>query len=601
MLLRRTLLAGALTLLSLACAEKPGPSEALPLPTLEDKIAELLSRMSLEEKVGQMAQVERGSLSTDQDIITYKLGSLLSGGGSAPASNDPQSWADMYDMYQSLALQTRLGIPLLYGIDAVHGHNNVRGAVVFPHNIGMGCTRDPELVRRAAEITAAEVAGTGIDWTFSPCIAVPRDERWGRTYEGFGETPDIAVMMAAAGVRGYQGDELGGNASILACAKHYVGDGGTYGGHDQGNTVIDEVGLRGIHLPGYRAAVDAGVGSIMASFSSWNGEKLHGHAYLLTQVLKGELGFDGFVISDWGGIDQLPGTYPQQIQMAVNAGIDMVMIPSRYQEFIPALVRLVNEGFVSKERIDDAVRRILRAKFRLGLFDRPLTDRSLTATVGSAEHRQVARECARASVVLLKNSNAVLPLSTTASRIHVAGRKADDIGIQCGGWTITWQGSAGETTIGTTILEAVRAAVEAGTPVTHDADGNGAVGASAAIVVVGENPYAEGAGDDADLSLSDEDLALLEKVRTAQVPTVVILLSGRPMIIEQALGSSDAFLAAWLPGTEGGGIADVLFGVYAPTGTLSHSWPRTMSQVPLNEGDIPYDPLFPLGYGLTYD
>jgi beta-glucosidase len=549
--------------------------------------------MTLEEKVGQMTQVERSYLAREDDIRDYFLGSVLSGGGSSPPVNSAQGWADMYDRYQSLARQTRLRIPLIYGVDAVHGHNNVQGAVIFPHNIGLGCTRNAALVEEVARITGEEVAGTGIDWTFSPCIAVPRDERWGRTYEGFGETAELAAMMAPAAVRGYQ-------QNILACAKHYLADGGTRGGHDQGDAQISEAELRAIHLPGYQAAVAAGVGSIMVSFSSWNGVKMHANHYLLTDVLKGELGFGGFLVSDWAAIDQLPGDYGQKIETSINAGLDMIMVPQRYQEFTSTLEGLVASGRVSTTRIDDAVRRILTQKVRLGLWQHPSTDRSKTVEVGSAAHRTVARDAVRQSLVLLKNEGRTLPISKTVVRVHVAGKSMDDLGNQCGGWTISWQGASGPITSGTTVLQAIRNAVSPSTTVTASVDGSGASGADVGVVVVGETPYAEGLGDRTDLSLGADDVASIERVKRAGVPTVAVLISGRPLILDRALGLADAFVAAWLPGTEGQGVADVLFGDYAPTGKLSHSWPRSMGQIPINAGDRAYDPLFPYGYGLTY-
>jgi len=549
--------------------------------------------MTLDEKVGQMTQADRGSLRTEADIGTYFLGSVLSGGGSSPPDKTAAGWAEMYDRFQGIALQTRLRIPLVYGIDAVHGHNNVVGAVVFPHNIGLGCTRDAALVERVARATAEEVAATGIDWTFSPCIAVARDERWGRTYESFGETPELVSEMAAASVRGYQ-------PTILACAKHYLADGGTAGGRDQGDAQMDEATLRAIHLPGYRAAVAAGVGSVMASFSSWNGQKMHGHRYLLTDVLKGELAFQGFVVSDWAGIDQLPGDYASDVEASINAGIDMVMVPERYPEFVSTLKSLVQSGRVPQVRIDDAVRRILRQKIALGLWEKPYTDRSLLPQVGSDAHRQVAREAVRESLVLLKNEGRVLPLSKMTRRIHVAGKNADDLGNQCGGWTITWQGSSGAITSGTTVLQGIRAAVLGGVSVTYSRDGSGAEGADVGVVVIGETPYAEGQGDRADLSLSAEDVTAVRAVHGARVPTVVVLVSGRPLILGATESEADAIVAAWLPGTEGAGVADVLFGDFPPTGRLSHSWPRTMAQVPVNWGDAAYDPLYPYGFGLSY-
>jgi beta-glucosidase len=549
--------------------------------------------MTLDEKVGQMAQADRSYLARESDIRDVFLGSLLSGGGSAPADRTAPGWAEMYDRYQSYALETRLRIPLMYGVDAVHGHNNVQGAVVFPHNIGLGCTRDPALVERVARATATEVAATGLDWTFSPCVAVARDERWGRTYESFGETPELVSEMAAAAVRGYQ-------PTILACAKHYLADGGTAGGRDQGDARMDEATLRAVHLPPYRAAVAAGVGSVMASFSSWNGQKLHGHRYLLTDVLKGELGFPGVLVSDWAGIDQLPGDYASDVETAVNAGIDMVMIPDRYAAFTSTLKGLVQSGRVPLSRVDDAVRRILRKKVDLGLFEKPKADRTLLPQVGSDAHRQIAREAVRKSLVLLANDGRLLPLSKMTRRIHVAGKNADDLGNQCGGWTITWQGASGAITTGTTILQGIRAAVLGGASVTYSRDGSGAAGADAGVVVVGETPYAEGLGDRSDLSLAPEDVAAVRAVARAGVPTVVLVVSGRPLVLDAVLRDADAILAAWLPGTEGQGVADVLFGDFAPTGRLSHSWPRTTAQIPVNWGDAGYDPLFPYGHGLTY-
>jgi beta-glucosidase len=581
-------------LLLLSCVED---SEQIatgnPATSIETKVEGLLSHMTLDEKIGQMTQVDRGSLQKESDIKDYYLGSLLSGGGSSPQTNTATGWASMCDNFQSYALQTRLKIPLIYGIDAVHGHNNVYGAVIFPHNIGLGCTRNQGLVEAAARATAEEVAGTGINWTFSPCIAVPRDERWGRTYEGFGETPELATMMAAAAVRGYQ-------TKILACAKHYVGDGGTTNGSNGGNTELDEPTLRAIHLPGYIAAVNSGVGSIMVSYSSWNGQKMHGNRYLLTTVLKSELGFKGFLVSDWAAIDQLPGDYSQQVETSINAGLDMVMVPSRYKEFTSTLKALVTAGRVPIARIDDAVSRILTKKFEYGLFDHPYTDHSLTPGVGSQAHRDIARECVRQSLVLLKNERRTLPISKTVTRIHVAGKNADDIGNQCGGWTISWQGASGNTTMGTTVLQAIRNTVSSGTTVTFSRDGANAAGADIGIVVVGETPYAEGIGDRSDLSLSNEDVATIVRVKSTGIPVAVVLISGRPMIIEPVLGAVDAFVAAWLPGTEGQGVADVLFGDYRPTGKLSHSWPRDMSQIPVNQGDASYHPLLEYGFGLTY-
>ena len=595
------------------------PSSPKPLSAYDPEVNELLSKMTLEEKVGQMTQAEQSSLKDVNDIEKYFLGSLLSGGNSDPKSgNTLNDWTDMYDQYQSHALKTRLGIPILYGVDAVHGHNNVLGAVVFPHNIGLGCTRNPELVEKASRITAIEVRATGINWTFAPCVAVPRDERWGRTYEGFGEMPELAKSLGEAAVRGFQGDNLSDPLRILACAKHFVGDGGTtFGtglpkeqnsaqrwGLDQGDVRLSEQELRDIHMEGYIPAIKAGVGSIMPSYNSWNGEKCSGSKRLLTEILKQELGFEGFLISDYAAIDQLPGDYKSDIEQSINAGMDMVMVPHKYQEFFDTLCALVKEGKVSTARIDDAARRILRVKFALGLMEEGrshLADRSLHAKFGSAEHREVARQCVRESLVLLKNEKKALPISKRIARIHVAGKNADDIGNQCGGWTIDWQGKSGDLTPGgTTILKAIQNAVAKNTKITFAKDGTGAAGADIGIVVIGEKPYAEMRGDREDLSLDKEDVAAIENLKKAGIPVVVIVISGRPLIIDKIVDKADAILAAWLPGTEGAGVADVLFGDYKPKGKLSFSWPRSTSQIPINMGNRNYDPLFKYGFGLTY-
>lgn len=587
-----------------------------------DGLAEqMLARMTLAEKIGQMTQAELGHLKNYDEIRELALGSVLSGGGSDPKEgNEVGPWTEVYDACQREALATRLGIPLLYGIDAVHGHSNVIGAVVFPHNIALGCTRDPKLVEEVNRITALEVRATGINWSFSPCVTVPRDIRWGRTYEGFGEDPELSSLLGEAAVRGLQGDNLCDSTRILGCAKHFVGDGGTkavmrranWPGFregerlrlDQGDTQCDEETLRRIHLAPYLPAIEAGVGTVMPSYNSWNGVKCSGNKYLLTDLLKGELGFEGFLISDYNAIDQITEDYKEAIKISTNAGMDMFMVPGTYREFIKLLTELVEEGAVSRERIDDAVRRILRVKAAMGLLNpcrSQLANRSLQKQFGSPAHRRVAREAVRKSLVLLKNENNLLPLSKQAGRIHVAGLGADDIGIQCGGWTVEWQGEVGPvTTGGTTILEGIRAAVDKEAEVTYAADGSGAEGADVAIVVVGERPYAEGSGDDGKLTLSDEDQETLRRVQAAGVPIVLVLLSGRPLMVSDALDASGAALAAWLPGTEGAGVADVLFGDYAPTGKLSVTWPRSIEQEPINVGDEAYDPAFAYGFGLTY-
>lgn len=586
------------------------------LSSYDIRVRELLAIMTLEEKIGQMTQAEQNALVDVSDIEKYFLGSLLSGGSSDPkAGNSLEAWTEMYDGYQKRALKTRLAIPILFGVDAVHGHNNVLGAVVFPHNIGLGCTRNPALVEKAARVTAEEVRATGINWSFAPCIAVPRDERWGRTYEGFGETPELAESLGAAAVRGLQRSDLNSPLAVLACAKHFVGDGGTAMGTgtpnrsqqrmlDQGDTRVSEAELRQTHLPGYISAIKANAGSIMVSYSSWNGVKLSGSKRLLTEILKQELGFQGFLISDYRAIGQISKDFKSAIEISINAGMDMAMEPTDYRRFIGLLRELVDEGKVPISRIDDAVTRILRVKFAMGLMDKsrsPLADRHLHRSFGSADHRKVARECVRQSLVLLKNEKKILPLSKNIARIHVGGRSADDIGNQCGGWTIDWQGKSGNiTTGGTTILKAIQETVSPATNVTFAADGSGASGADLGIVVVGELPYAEGRGDREDLSLTVEDTNAISNMISAKIPLVVVLLSGRPMIIDDALKQADAFVAAWLPGTEGRGITDVLFGDYKPTGKLSCTWPKSMTQVPINVGDASYDPLFKYGFGLTF-
>jgi len=567
--------------------------------------------MTLQEKIGQMLQAEQDKLA-EGDIEKYSIGSVLSGGSSDPKSgNSLEAWTNLYDSLQSQALKTRLRIPILYGIDAVHGHNNVLNAVVFPHNIALGCTRNPSLVERAARITAIDVKATGINWTFAPCVTVPRDERWGRTYEGFGETPELARDLGAAAVRGFQGNDLSDPLSVLACAKHFIGDGGTSFGTgpknqllDRGDTKISEQELRSIHMAGYVSAIRAGVGTIMPSYSSWNGVKCSGNKRLLTEILKNELKFEGFLISDYDAIDEMPGDFKTQIETSVNAGMDMFMVPKKFPQLYTLLLELVNEKRVAMSRIDDAVKRILRVKFATGLLDKdrsPLADRKLHSSFGSAEHRQVARECVRETLVLLKNDKRTLPLSKSLRQIVVAGSSADDIGKQCGGWTISWQGKSGNVTGGgTTILAALKQSVSSNTEVVYSPDGSNVSKADAAIVVVGEVPYAEFMGDRASLNLPDEDLAAIERVKRAGIPTIVLMFSGRPIIINRALELSDAFVAAWLPGTEGRGVTDVLFGDFPFKGKLSFSWPQSMEQIPINVGDSNYQPLFKYGFGLQY-
>jgi beta-glucosidase len=571
-----------------------------PKAPVTKRVDDLLKKMTLDEKIGQMMQSERGNKKIDSLLQYSFLGSVLSGGGSVPDQNNPQGWVNMYNGLQKAALSTRLKIPMIYGIDAVHGNNNVYGTTLFPHNIGLGCTRDTLLVRKCAGITAMEVRATGLNWTFSPCIAVPRDIRWGRTYEGFGETPELQAMMAGAAVKGYQGETLGTPYHILACAKHYIGDGGTTGGKDQGNTEVSEEALRKIFLPGYIKAIESGVGSIMASFNSWNGLKCHASKFLITDLLKGELKFDGFVVSDWEAVRQCAPDFKEAIKLSVNAGVDMFMEPTRAKEFMILLKQLVKEGAVPESRIDDAVRRILSVKFRMGLFENPFASMALADSLGNDYHRKIARQAVRESLVLLKNKKDILPLSKSKGKILVAGSKSNDLGSQCGGWTITWQGNTGTTTKGTTILEALKNA-RGPENIIFSADGKTKVRSDIAVVVVGETPYAEGMGDNQELTLKPEDLKVIYNVKKLGVPYVVLLLSGRPLILDKAVTDANALVACWLPGTEGSGVTDVLFGDYNFTGKLSHTWPATISQVPLNYGDAVYSPLFPYGYGLNYN
>ena len=578
---------------------------------IDRKVDAILSQMTMDEKIGQMTQLDRRFLRTEDDIIKFGIGSILSGGGSVPEDNSIKGWADMYDRFQSLAQKTRLKIPLIYGIDAVHGHNNVQGATIFPHNIGLGCTFDSEIVYKVADVTAREVAATGIDWNFAPCLAIPQDERWGRYYEGYSEDSKLVSDLGVATIKGYQ-NVLGKNHSIAACAKHFVGDGSTIWGTgdnnymiDRGNAPISKDELYDRYLPPYQDAIDNGVLTVMASFNSFNGEKCHASKYLFTDLLKDELGFEGFVISDWRGIDEIPGDYKSDIVTSINAGIDMVMVPGDtiwggepYHKFLRLFKESVNEGLISKDRIDDAVRRILKVKHQLGLFENPFSDRSYIEDFGSLEHRAVAREAVRKSVVVLKNEN-VLPLSKNLKHIHVAGIGANDIGMQCGGWTMEWQGKMGDITPGTTILDGIKSSVSNETKISYSVDGLNGQNADIGIVVIGEEPYAEGMGDKENLALSTKDLLVLNNMKKYNIPIVVIMLSGRPLIITEELKDWDAFLAAWLPGTEGNGVSDILFGDYSPTGKLSFSWPKSMDQIPLDYRDKD-KALFDYDYGLTY-
>ncbi|MFJ6724973.1 glycoside hydrolase family 3 N-terminal domain-containing protein [Streptomyces sp. NPDC091281] len=584
---------------------------------VKKRVADLVGRLSLEEKAGQMTQAERGAVTaTPGDIAAYGLGSLLSGGGSTPTPNTAAAWAKMIDGFQLRARAGRYQIPLIYGVDAVHGHNNLVGATVMPHNIGIGATRDPALARRTGEVTAAEVRATGVPWDFAPCLCVTRDERWGRSYEAFGEDPALVESLETV-IQGLQGDPDGSDLKdrdrVLATAKHFVGDGGTtYGSSttgtytiDQGITQVTRKELEAVHLAPYQDAVDRGVGTVMPSYSSLDiagdGQgpvKMHARADMINGVLKDRMGFDGFVISDWAAIDQLPGDLASDVRTSVNAGLDMIMVPYTYQDFRTALVAEVRAGRISERRIDDAVSRILTQKFRLGLFEKPYADTKGAQDIGSAKHRAVAREAAAQSQVLLKNAGGLLPLKKS-QKVYVAGSNADDIGNQAGGWTITWQGSSGAITPGTTVLKGIR---DTGAPVTYSKDASAPLaGHDVGVVVVGETPYAEGVGDVGnghDLALSAADQAAVDKV-CAAMKCAVLIVSGRPQLIGDRLGAIDALVASWLPGTEGGGVADVLYGRRPFTGQLPVTWPRSEAQLPINVGDTAYDPQYPYGWGLT--
>jgi beta-glucosidase len=631
---------------SVARSRDPGPTATAPaVPTqglpyenphlpVSKRVADLLSRMTLQERVGQMTQTERYQVYNDPTpITTWSLGSILSGGGSVPTPNTPQAWADMVDRFQSAALATRLHIPILYGIDSVHGDGNMYGATVFPHNIGLGATRDPALVRDVEHVTAEETRASGPQWSFAPCICAARDDRWGRTYESFGEDPKLVEQMETA-IDGFQGPpgHLSDADRVLATAKHYAGDGDTTYGTGNGDYRIDQ-GVAITSRPDFwRNALQQyvpavkrhHVGSVMPSYSSvdWtedgvgNPIRMHGNQELITGVLKQKLGFDGFVVSDWEGIHQLPGDWPTQVATGVNAGIDLFMEPNAYQSFETTLTDEVMTGRVPMSRIDDAVSRILTQKFELGLFEHPYTDRTHIGEIGSPQHRAVARRAVAESQVLLRNRHHALPLSG-GDDVYVAGSNADNIGNQAGGWTLTWQGGSTNVIPGTTILQGIRQAVHGGS-VTYSADASAPIPPGATgIVVVGETPYAEGFGDVGgpqysgdpgdrgvprlakDMQLSAADKAAVDRVCAAAKQCVVVVVSGRPLIIDPAQQNEiDGLVAAWLPGSEGEGVADTLFGRRPFTGRLPVTWPKTLAQEPINVGDRNYDPLYPFGWGL---
>ncbi|MEM6255491.1 MAG: exo 1,3/1,4-beta-D-glucan glucohydrolase [Cyanobacteria bacterium P01_D01_bin.156] len=590
---------------------------------MEAHIDELMATMTLEEMVGQTIQADISN-ATPEEVRRYRLGSILNGGNSAP-DNDVRASADKWlalaDEFYLASIDTTQGhtaIPILWGTDAVHGHSNIVGATIFPHNIGLGATRNPELIHQIGEITAREVTVTGMDWTFAPTLAVVRDNRWGRTYESYSEDPDIVKEYATAIVNGLQG-ELGtndflSNPHVIATAKHFLGDGGTQRGKDQGDNIDSEADLRDYHGAGYPPAIEAGVQTVMASFSSWHGTRMHGHKELLTDVLKQRMGFNGFVVGDWNGHGQVPGCTTKSCPTAFNAGIDMFMAPDSWRELYKNTLDQVRTGEISRSRLEDAVRRILRVKQRLGLFEKPKpSERPLAgnyALLGHPNHQAVARQAVRESLVLLKNQKTLLPLATDQT-ILVTGDGANDIGKQSGGWTLSWQGTGNTNEHfpnGSSIWQGLSEAIEAGggTAVLSE-DGSYTQTPDVAIVVFGENPYAEFRGDTEHLDYpSDQELQLLQSFQAKSIPTVAVFLSGRPLWVNPELNAADAFVAAWLPGSAGEGIADVLLRKpngeinFDFRGKLSFSWPRTAIQAKINRGDNNYDPLFPYGYGLTY-
>ena len=576
---------------------------------VDERVAALLGQMTLDEKIGQMTQIEKNAIDAT-NAGAFAIGSVLSGGGGSPDQNTPKAWYDMVNAYQQAALGTRLGIPILYGVDAVHGHNNVQGATIFPHNVGMGATNDPALLQQACAATALEMNATGIRWDFGPVIAVPQDIRWGRTYEGYGEATDLVSRLGAACIAGLQGSGLGADDTVAATAKHFIGDGGTTFGTstasgpsgpyllDQGVDQVDESTLLKLFLPPYQEAIKSGARIVMASYSSTTAGKVHGDRHLITDILKGQLGFTGFVVSDWGGVDQVvPGDYSASLGQSINAGIDLVMVPTDYVRFITTMKSLVQAGTIKQDRIDDAVTRILRVKFEMGLFEKPMPAAGRDPVVGQVADRSIARTAVSESAVLLKTGKDVLPIHASTTRVLLAGPAADDIGIQSGGWTITWQGSAGATTLGVTLRGALNDRI--GGNLRYDPNGAFPAGTTAdvGIVVVAERPYAEGVGDTATLALPADDVALVAKMRPLVKRLVVVVFSGRPMILGD-VAAADAVVEAWLPGSEATGLADVLLGDQPFVGTTPYTWPRTPGDAPRFGKAACDGAVYPVGYGL---
>jgi beta-glucosidase len=588
-----------------------------PFPTQAciDRANALIAQMTLDEKAAQTIQAERAQI-TNAQVTQYGVGSIYSQGGSAPTPNSPAGWAAMINGYRAASRASRMQIPIIYGLDSVHGLGPVANATVFPHNIGLGATNDTALVEEIARITADESAGVGADFPFAPVVAVARNERWGRTYEAFGETTDLASRFGVAVVKGLQFPTGGTKISILANAKHYVGDGATMDGVNNGLVTGDEAALRAMHLEPYRAAVAARIGSIMLSYNSWQGTKMHVNKVMVTDVLKGELGFGGFVGTDYNGCFQAGvAGVSASLAACLNAGADMFMIfggnqgapqpVGSGQTVLWHISQLVMSNTVPMSRLDDAVRRILAVKCEMGLFDSDgVIDQAATARVGSAEHRTLARQAVQKSLVVLKNDGNLLPLSKTAT-VALAGNSAQNTGNQCGGWTITWQGSQGDVIPGATSVRTAMEAAITAQRVVYSVNGSSTTGAAVGVAVIGELPYSEGMGDRTDLAIpatigNQAAAQAVMALKAAGLPTVVVLIAGRPMILDSILPYADAIVMAWLPGSEGAGITDVLFGDVKPTGKLPMTWPRTMQQLPINMGDATYDPLYPYGHGLTW-